>query len=345
MPKVRLEDVVDVTVFMDLEAENSPEKTAFFESGVVVRDPLADALADADGREGVLPFWLDLDPSTEPNYSSDQDTLASVDKTSQSEQRVRKAHLNKGWSVMDLTRELQTGVDAMRHIRNRFDKWWQRQWQRRIIATTLGLLNANVAGRVTASGAASDMIVDVSLETLVGQTAANRFNRSAFTRAIFTLGDNAPNLRAILVHSIIMKTMVDNDDIDYMLDSQGKPTIPSYMSHRVIVDDMCPVIAGTTSGFRYVSVLFGEAAFAYGEGTPLVPVEIDRIAASGHGGGEEIIWNRKTWLIHPAGHTNNGTTASGTGGSQTLANLQVAANWNRTHFRKNVPIAFLITNG
>lgn len=345
MAKVRLADVIDEVVYMDLESEIKPEKTAFFESGVVISDPLATQLANADGQTGVLPFWLDLDPDSEPNYSSDLDTEATPEKVSQGEQATRKSFLNKGWSAMNLARELQTGTDAMRHIKNRFDTWWVRQWQRRVVATTKGIFNANVAGNVTADGSAGDMVYDISQETTVGLSSANYFSRSAFTTAVYTLGDYADQLSAILVHSVIMKRMVDNDDIDFILDSEGKATIPTYMGHRVIVDDGSPVIAGTTSGFRYVSTLFGQAVFAYGEGSPLYPMEMDRNPQSGHGGGEEQIWERKTWLIHPVGHSNLGAEVNGNGLSQNLADLADETNWTRTHFRKSVPVAFLVTNG
>jgi hypothetical protein len=343
--RVRLEDIINKTVFMDLAAEARPELTAFFESGVVVRDPLADALAAADGQDGVLPFWLDLDPDKEPNYSSDQEDEATPDKVVQSEQRTRKSHLNNGWSAMDLARELQMGTDAMRHIRNRLDTWWVRQWQRRVIATTRGLWAANVAGNLTTHGVAGDMTLDISIEDGAAATSANRFSRSAFTAVNFTMGDHVDDIRAILVHSVIYKAMIDNDDIEFIRDSKGEMTIPTYMGKRVIVDDMCPVIPGTTSGFRYVSTLYGAAAFAYGEAHPIVPFEVERNPASGHGGGNETLWSRKTWLIHPAGHSNTGAVKTGNAGSQTLADLRNATNWTRTHFRKNVPLAFLITNG
>lgn len=363
MPKVRLEDVVDIVVFRDLQAEYSPELTAFVQSGVAVRDPLADALANADGQTGILPYWLDLDKSKEPNYSSDQDVHAAPDKVRQVAVNVRKAHLNNGWAAMDLARELQTGVDAMRHIRNRIDNWWAYQWQRRIIATIRGLLAANIAGNFVhngTSGTAGDMVVDISRQDGVNATSANKFSRSALAQAVYTMGDHANDLRAILVHSAVMKTMVDNDDIEYIEDSKGNLTVPTYMGLRVIVDDDSPVIPGATtgtgddqvigSGFRYVCTIFGAAAIAYGEGTPIMPFEIERQASIGHGGGDETLWTRKTWIIQPAGHDNTGAVATGpelTGDrepSQKLADLMNAANWKRAYYRKNVPLAFLIVN-
>jgi hypothetical protein len=104
-----------------------------------------------------------------------------------------------------------------------------------------------------------------------------------------------------------------------------------------------PVIAGGTSGFKYTSILFGAGAFGYGEGSPAVPVEVDRDPAKGVGSGLETLWERKTWLIHPSGF--NFTSASVASESATLAELRTASNWSRVFDRKSIPMAFLVTNG
>ncbi len=359
MAKVQLSDVIEVKVFQDMEAEARPEKTALFESGVVVSDPLANQLCAADGNEGELPYWNDLDPTVEPNYSTDQNDLATPLKVGQSSQKVYKSFLNQGWSATDLTRQLQTNTDAMRHIRNRVDTYWTRQWQRRVVATCRGLVEANIADSQT-YGSAGDMIVDVSIDNpgAGAPPAANVFDSDAFSAALFTMGDYSDSFSTILVHSVVHKAMVDADDIDYIPDSQNATMIPTYRGHRVIVDDGVPMFTAAdpgsftmTSGIRYVSIIFGPAAFAYGTAPATTPVEVERTAAAGHGGGEEVLWTRKTWLIHPLGYTNLHATVTGAnptaafGRSQTIADLKLAANWSRTHYRKNVPMAFVISNG
>ena len=67
----RLANIIDVTVFQDLPPEDYPEKTALFQSGVVTRNALLDQLANAPGKTAELPFWKDLDPTVEQNYSND----------------------------------------------------------------------------------------------------------------------------------------------------------------------------------------------------------------------------------------------------------------------------------
>ena len=247
----------------------------------------------------------------------------------------RKAFLNKGLSASDLASELAMGPRAMEHIRARVDTYWTRQWQRRLIASCNGVYADNVANN------AGDMVVNVAVEATGSQTASTKFNRDSFTDAVYTMGDAGDSLRAIAVHSRVMAQMVKNDDIVYIPDSQGMLTIPTYMGLRVIVDDSMTVTAGSTSGFKYTSVLFGEGAFAYGDGAPLVPVEVERQEAQGNGAGVETLWTRKTWILHPSGYQNTGTPASF---SFTPAELAADAAWSRVVERKNVPLAFLVTN-
>lgn len=336
MATVQLADIVDVTVFRDLPAVDSPEKTAFFEAGAITRNGLLDELAMAAGKTAELPFWNDLDGSAEVNYSTDDPADVAVPKNvTQGEQISRKAMVNQGWSASDLASELAMGTKAMEHIRAKTDKYFMRQWQRRLIASSNGVLADNVAND------SSDMVIDVASESIAGQTATTLFNRDSFTEAAYTMGDSASNLTSIAVHSSVMKQMVKNDDIVYIPDSMGQLTIPTYMGLRVIVDDGLTVTAGSTDGFKYTSVMYGEGAFGYGVGAPTTPVEVDREASQGNGGGIETLWLRNTWILHPFGFQNTGTPA---GDSYTLAEVAGATAWDRVVERKNVPLAFLITN-
>lgn len=337
MSTVQLADIIDVTVFQDLPPVNGVEKTAFYESGIVVRSGLLDNLASQPGKVAELPFWNDLDESNDPNLSTDNPAdVATPDKVTQGEQISRKAFLNQGWSASDLAVELAMGENAMTHIRNRTDRYWSRQWQRRLIANANGILADNVAND------SSDMVNDVSIEDGDSATAANLFSRSAFTTAAFTLGDMFDQMTAMAVHSVVYKRMVDNDDIDFIPDSQGQLTIPTFMGRRIILDDSMPVVAGSSSGYKYTSVLFGNGAFGYGDGMPLNPVAVEREEAQGEGAGIETLWTRKTWLLHPFGFKVDATPA---GNSFTIAELEAAATWDRVIDRKNIPMAFLITNG
>jgi len=241
MATTRLSDIIDVTIFRDLPQIEGPEKTAFFESGVVSRNGLLDELANAPGKTVELPYWNDLDGSVEVNYSSDDPaSSATPQKIAQGEQIARKAFVNQGWQAADLASELAMGGTAMEAVRARTDRYFMRQWQRRLIAAVKGITADNIAND------GGDMVVDVAAESIAAQTSDTKFNRDAFTEAVYTAGDSSSMFSAITVHSAVMAQMVKNDDIVYIPDSQGQLTIPTYMGLRVIVDDGMTVTAGTT---------------------------------------------------------------------------------------------------
>ena len=126
--------------------------------------------------------------------------------------------------------------------------------------------------------------------------------------------------------------------------SEQEPKFPHYLGYRVVVDDSLAPRAGTTSGFVYTSILFGADSIGYGAGSPPKPSELFRSPAAGNGGGQDIIFSRATEIIHPFGFQF--TSASVAGQSATYAELATAANWTRVYAnRKNIPLAFLQTNG
>ena len=347
MATTQLSDIIDIITFRDLAADNLPELTRFAGSGVVATGEFFDAHARASGETAELNFWRDLDPSQEENYSSDDTTRATPEKVYQDKLLTRKFRVNHGWSAMDVTRELQTNTDAMRHIRNRLDTWWARRLQRKLVAMAVGIFNSNVANNIApqTTGVANDMIVNRAIEDGANATAANMFNREAFTAAIYSMGDHADELSAMVVHSIIEKRIADQDDIVYIRDSDGQLLYREYMGIRLVIDDGVPVVAGATSGFKYITMIFGSSFFGFGRGNPQVPSEIWRDPTVGDGGGEEQLWDRHTWLLHPIGYSNTGATRSEKNNQQNNADMQNGANWRRMVARKSIPVSFLMTNG
>lgn len=339
MPTVRLSDAFIPEVFASYQVEDTPELQAFSQSGVIASDTLLSAAAASGGHDITVPFWKDLDANTEPNLSNDDpadegDTM----KLGSGTQTARNAYLNQGFSAMDLVSEL-AGSDPMRRIRSRVDTYWGRQLQRRVISTVVGVYLANVAQN------AGDMVEDISSQTPGTVTGANLFSRAAFVEACFTLGDAQAAVLVVAVHSVVYKRMIDNDDIEFVADSQGRMSIPMYLGKRVIVDDSMPTF-GTGIDRKYLTVLFGSAAIGYGTGNPLVSEEVDRKPGAGNGAGQEVLWTRRTWLLHPFGYQFIAAGGSALAAlTATNTELRVAAKWSRQLQRKNVPLAFLLTNG
>ena len=337
MATTRLSNVIIPELYMGYTAVNSPEKTAFFESGLVVRNGMLDQKANTGGEQINIPFWRDLDSSVAPNLGNTNPAdLAVPNIVTAGKQVGQMAYLNQAYSTADLTGEI-AGSSPMQQIRNRFGTYWMRQWQRRLVSTTKGIIADNVANN------AGDMVVNVASESIAGQSAATKFSLNNFVDATHTMGDMYNQLSAIAVHSGVHKQMVINNDIVYIPDSEGRLTIPTYMGLRVIIDDGLPVQAGTTDGVKYTSYIYGSGAFGFGEGSAENPVEVERQALQGKGAGVEIIIERKSWILHPFGFTVATQGAAETG-AHTLAELENAATWSRVIDRKLVPLCSLVTN-
>ena len=337
MATTRLSDIIDTTVFQDLPQVEGPEKTAFFDSQIVSRSPLLDGIASQPGQITELPFWKDLDGSVEVYYSNDDpNTSASPQKVTQGKQVARKAFVNQGWSSADLASEIAMGGTAMEAVRARTDRYFAKQFQRRLIASVEGIYANNVANN------SSDMVEDVSVDDGGNIAAGTRFNKDAFIEAAYTMGDQVDGVQAIAAHSAVAKVITKLNDAEDVRDSDGQLLYRAYMGRRIIVDDTLPAEAvGTGSGFKYISVLFGSDAFGFGNGNPETPVEIDRKPDAANGGGIEELWLRNTWLLHPFGYKQEGTPS---GQSFSLSELRTDAVWARELERKLVPIAFLRTN-
>lgn len=338
MAEVTLSDVIIPDVYASYITINSPELTAFGQSGVLSAGGAWDAYAATPGFTTTMPFWNDLDASVEPNYGNDVYTDVAVPQdVNTGEQVARIALLNEGWASMRFVKELLK-QDPMQHIANRINAFWDKQLQRRAVAVSLGIYNDNVA-----SGG-SDMVIDISI-TSGTVTDANRFNTDAFVDTAFTLGDHYENLAAIAVHSMIARKMVKNNEIEEVRDSEGNLLMSTFKGKVVVIDDGLPTF-GSGQYRQYLSILWGNGAIGFGQDSvAFADGEVDREPARGNGQGVDTLWSRRKWLIHPFGFKFLSTTITGPGLSPTWANLALATNWERILSRKHIPMAFLVTNG
>ncbi len=331
----RLSDVPIVpeiaTAAIILRSLNS---NAFVNSGVMIRDPEADAfLTNNLGGKTFAPRYLGPLADDEPNISSDDPSEKSTPKkiTGGKNKAVRQS-LNQSWSSMDLT-NTYLGLDITTAITNQIGDYWNTQENKRLLASLKGIIAADLE---TGSPV---MTVDVT-----GKTGADAlFNAEAFIDAQTTMGDMASSLTAVAVHSTVYATMKKLNLIDFIPASEGRVEIPTYQGLTVIQDDAMtyvPAVTGDSpSPAKYYTYLFGRGAVALGVGTPKTPFAIHRDEAAGNGGGEEIVHSRLEWIIHPQGFS------FGLEETPTLAQLETASNWTRQYERKRIALAALITQG
>jgi hypothetical protein len=156
------------------------------------------------------------------------------------------------------------------------------------------------------------------------------------------MGDAKDALSAIAMHSVVYTTLQKLQLIAFIPNARGEINIPTYLGYRVIIDDGMPAVAGTNR-ITYTTILFAAGSVGHGNGTILVPSEMERIPSSGYGGGQDIIHTRSSEIIHPFGFSF--LSAAVAGKSATLAELATATNWDRKYQRKNIGVAFIKTNG
>lgn len=326
MAATRLSDVIVPVEFTDYIVQNTMEKTALVQSGVATRNGVIQAQLQAGADSFTIPNWFDLG-NEEANIVNDDPADLSVPyKINAGKQLVRKSFLHNSWSAMNLASEL-SGDDALQRIRSRTVAYWERQLQRRLIASLNGIIADNVAND------ASDMVLDIS--ALAGDAA--KFSATAVIDATAELGDNLSAVTAIAMHSDIYRAALKADLIAFIPQSQGAP-IRTYRGLAVIVDDGLP-----SAGGNYTTALFGPGAVGFGVSAPRIAegTEVENLPSAGKGGGQQILHSRVNLAVHPAGFTWQ--EASVVGESPSIAELDDAANWNRVFERKAIPLAFLIS--
>lgn len=324
MATVQITDVIVPEAFTSYVIQNSVERSAFAKSGVAVLNAAVNEQLTAGAENFKVPFWNDLGDD-EANIASDNPaTDATPYKLGASKQTVRKSFLHNSWSAMNLASEL-SGSDALSRIQDRAAAYWERQFSRRLIASMKGILADNIAND------AGDMVEDIS--ALTG--GAELFSASAVIEAASTLGDGMDALTTIAVHSAIYTKMLKDDLVTTIPDSQGG-FVKTFRGLAIVVDDTLPLATGV-----YTTALFGPGAFSYGMTAPRIAAgtEIENKPSSGNGGGQQILHSRVNLAVTPIGYT--WLEGSVVADSPSIAELALAANWDRVVARKAIPLAFL----
>lgn len=339
MATTRISDVVVPEIFSPYVQQLSQEKSRLIKSGAVTLDARLSSLLSGGGLTFNEPFFRDLKNEGE-NISSDDPSQKSTPKniTAASEVQIRLSR-NNSWSSMDLTADL-IGADPMAAIANRVSTYWAKRLQAAFVGTMKGVFADNAAAPTGSEHVQNDMTFDIKGSGYVNGTT--NFSAAAFIDATATMGDSMEDLGMVMVHSVVYARMLKNNLIDFIpvsINNQAV-TIATFLGREVIVDDSMP-----NNGGVFDTWLFGAGAIRLGMGSARVPTEIERSAAAGNGGGEEILYSRQEWCIHPTGHAYVGTPAKGgPSNADTTNNLANADSWKRVFpERKQIQIARLVT--
>lgn len=333
MAVTRLTDVIVPARFANAVVQRLSTASVIRNSGIVTANPQMNLLASGPGNVMTMPFWNRISGAS--NVSSDDPAqTATPNKITQGSVTARKIMRNNAWSSADLVAAMLAD-DPIEVIRDQIVGYWVREEQTVLLQVMNGIF---------AAASMSGNILSVASESTAG---AVNFDATVSANAEYLLGDQAGQLTAYLMHSRVYQNLKAQSAIVYNQNPAGTDLgFGTYDGKSVLVDDACPRVAGTTSGFKYTTYLFGRGAIGYAEATgaggPKTPIAIERAEGGGNGEGIETLWSRRHWVMSAMGVSFSGNPAAA---SPTNAELALGTNWTRVYDVKNVALVAVITNG
>jgi hypothetical protein len=313
--KTIISDVIVPQVFNPYVIQRTAELSAFYQSGIIARNPELDRLASSGGKLVNMPFWEDL---TGPDEVLSDQTALTVGKITAGQDVAALLARGRAWSVNDLAKAL-SGDDPMAAIGDLVAAYWARRFQAILIKTLDGIFGHDDTEMNTNQHDISSNPAAKDDDVISAKTAVD---------AIYKLGDNADKLTGFAMHSATVAKLAKDDLIEYIKPSEGAAEVPYFLGKRVVVDDGLPVSSGV-----YTTYIFGAGAFGWGEGGAPVPTETARDALSG----DDILVNRRHFILHPRGvaFQNDPSIVGPTPSNDDLADYR---NWKRVYESKNVRI-------
>lgn len=334
-PATRVSDIIVPDIFTPYSQRLTEEKSRLVQSGLIVRSEVLDSFLAGGGLTIQVPAFKDLDNDAE-RVSTDTPHAAFTGGSAEPDPRkigtlqevAVRMNRNNSWSSTVLAAQL-AGADPMAAIANRIAAYWSRRLQTAFLSVWKGVIADNTTND------AGDYTNNISGASFTD--GVTNFSAEAFLDAAQTMGDSQEDLRAVCVHSVVYNRMMKNNLIDFIPDARGEINIPSFLGREVIVDDGMP-----RTGNVYESWLFGAGATQMGNVAPPDATELDRKAGAGNGGGQDVIYSRVQWSLHPSGHAF--VMGSIPNGGPANSDLEAATSWNRVYTeRKQIKFARLVT--
>lgn len=332
MAETRITDIIIPEIFYQYIMEQSLNRNPFYQSGILVQVPQINDFLGGGGKTSNVPFWQDLTGEADAPSETVADSVNEIGTDLMI--AVRQIR-HKAWGANALSAAL-SGANPVQAIGDRVAGFWAAYMQANLLYCLRGIIADNVADD------SSSLVVDISTETGLSATSANKISATKTIEAIMKMGDRFGDVKAIAVHSVVYQTMVTNDLIDYVQDSNTSVMIPYYIGLRVIVDDNLPVIAGQVNGYKYHSYLFKPGSVGYGENPGAIkPVETWRDPSKGSG--IDVLYTRRQFAFAPIGFSWN--KADNSAITPTHADLYAATSWDRVYNLKNTGVINIVSNG
>ncbi len=311
MGKTQIADIIIPEVFNPYVIQRTMELSALVQSGIIANSAEFDKLASSGGKLVNMPYFNDL--SGDDEVLSDSTALTPEKITTGQDVAVLLLR-GKSWAVNELSAQL-SGADPMAAIGNLVAGYWARMLQKVALATLKGIFASTM----------SDNVLDISSES----STAAVISASTFMDALQKLGDHQGDLTGVIMHSAT-KTVLKKANLITTIRPSDSAEFEVFQDRRVIVDDACPV----PSTGVYTTYIFGNGALALGNGvnSAITQTETARDALAG----DDLLVNRKAFVLHPRGVKFNNTSVAGA--APTNAELETAANWTKVYDHKAIRI-------
>ena len=286
------------------------DRSTLFKSGIAATDAKIAELCNAAGAGGNfvnLPFFNSLDSAD--NGDAEvlvEDAALTPKKITANKDVAVICRRGKAFASTDLA-AMTAGADPMLAIANGLADWWNKQHNKRLIATLNGAL-----------GAVSALVKDITSETDKVVTA------DALLDAAQLLGDRKSELTAYAMSSATETHLQKLEDSNLFKPSELPGNLKVYNGRLVIVDDNIP--AGTV-------YLFAPGAVAFNPCPVEKPVELYRETLKSQGG----IVSRDASILHVRGIKWAKTTTN-----PDNAALGTAGNWELVYPTKAVRVCKLV---
>lgn len=331
--------------FENMSLVQTMRLSTLISAGIITRSPKMDGFMSKGGIIFDMPFWNDVQTGTGAEGTADVDRISTETNsadfaggttdpipngiTSSKEVGVRLCR-NNSWGVSDLAESLIVGgSDALAIMSGRTAPHKALLLQRLFLATCAGIFADNDTTPDATEHVTGDLTLDISNAGGAGvyQPGTTDFGAVAHIRALQLLGDSKEDMMrrgTLLMHSIVVATIEQKDLIETVRDSEGKTLYQSFRGMRIVMNDE---MTSPSTGV-YDTYYFAPGSMLLGVGHPKVPVEFERKPGAGNGAGQEIMYHRWEWALHPVGHA---WQLASTGGGPTYAQVADAGSWKRVY--------------
>lgn len=288
-------------------------------SGVLASDSNMTTLLDNGGTVGTTRFYNPLDPDADAPLVRDGKTNNVPVEISGGKQSFIRMDRMKAWKANQLVREL-SAANPMQAVARHTALYWRMYRQGLLVKTAeavLGLDGLSTHVFKATGGVTSGLIID-------GQQAA--------------LGEFARKFGLFVMHSKIFAEYQKLGLVDY-----NKYTITNILQREVELPTINGLIVvvndrGTshvdTGNTIYDCYLFGQGCFL--EATPTVTTPDYTDYNPELGGGTDILYNNRSWILHPNGVSFLADNIAGE--TPTDAEFTNKANWALRFQHQNVRI-------